>query len=234
MSNTVVYRQTDAAEDTHHRVSPALLALFRSIASPGHYAIDVGCGQGRFTFEIAPSLAHTIGIDLGMESIEAAQAEADDRAIDNVSFFVADAGQVDYSEFITFEPYDLVTAHLCMSEAIIARTAAALRPGGRFLFAALEARQWEETGLRSSFAFTEEGMRTDLVNAGLRVEYLGVETEILEYDTALSLETAWLNGASPKWLNDTRREGLTQHIQAGGNTLTVRSHLVGRAIKAPL
>jgi SAM-dependent methyltransferase len=232
MPNTVVYRQANAAEDTHHEVSPTLLALFRSVASPGHYAIDVGCGRGRFTFEIAPMLAHTIGIDLGMESIEAAQAIADDKGIDTVSFFVADAEQVDYTEFITFEPYDLVTAHLCMSEPIITRAAAALRPGGRFLFAALEAGQWAETGVRSSFAFTEEGMRTALEKAGLRVEYLGVETEILEYETPSSLESAWLNGASPKWLNDTRREGLTKHIQSGGNTLTVRSHLIGRAVKA--
>jgi 2-polyprenyl-3-methyl-5-hydroxy-6-metoxy-1,4-benzoquinol methylase len=232
MPNTVVYRQASAAEDTHHEISPTLLALFRSIASPGHYAIDVGCGRGRFTLEIAPKLAHTIGIDLGMEGIEAAQTLAEEKGIDTVSFFLADAEQVDYSEFITFEPYDLVTAHLCMSEAIIGRTAAALRTGGRFLFAALEDQQWTETGAPSSFAFSEEGLRTALENAGLRVEYLGVESEILEYETASSLESAWLNGAAPKWLNDKRREGLAQHVKAGGNTLTVRSHLLGRAVKA--
>ncbi|MDA0837341.1 MAG: methyltransferase domain-containing protein [Planctomycetota bacterium] len=232
MSNTVVYHQTNAAEDTHHEVSPTLLALFRSIASPGHYAIDVGCGQGRFTFEIAPKLAYTIGIDLDMEGIEAAQTLAQEKGIDTVSFFVADAEQVDYTEFITFETYDLVTAHLCLSKAIIGRAASALRPGGRFLFAALEAGQWGETGVQSSFAFSEEGLRKALASAGLRVEYLGVETEILEYETASSLESAWLNGVSPKWLNGSRRAGLAEHVKAGGNTLTVRSHLIGRAVKA--
>lgn len=234
MARTILHTKPELPEtaETHERVSPTILALFRPITSPGHYAIDVGCGSGRFSFLIAPSLAHTIGIDRDPGSVEEAQSAAETRGADNVTFFVADADSVDYREFLTSEPYDLVTAHLCLSPAIIERSFAALRPGGRFLFTALEAEQWGETGIPSRFAFRDGELRALLEDAGFVVEYLGVETEIAEFPDPTRLAARWIEGpTAAAWLTQPRVEGLRRHVQRGGTTLTTRSHLIGRAQK---
>jgi len=233
MSKTVIYENASSeASADHHHISPTLLGLLKPIASPGHFAIDVGCGEGRFTFAIAPYLAHVIGIDRDVNGIDAAQSKAYQQGKEDVTFFVADAEVVDYSEFLTFEPYDLVTAHLCMSEPIIQRAWQSLRPGGRFLFAALESRQWEETGHVSQFSFEQQQFRSLLEQAGFVVEFLGVETRVLNYPNPDELAARWLNGNSrPRWLNDDRIEGLRAHTHNGGKTFTVKSQLIGRAIK---
>jgi SAM-dependent methyltransferase len=208
------------------------MALFRSIASPGRYGLDIGCGRGRLAFKIAPRLAHVIGIDLAVESIDLAQAEAVRSGIDNVTFFVADAEHVDYSEFLSYEPYDLVTAHLCFSETIAHRAYAALRRGGRILAVSCHTSQWQETGHASRFALDGNALQSILSRSGFELEYLGLESEILEYESPDQLAAAWLGKEGrPKWLTPERAEGIAAHARHGGITFTIRSHLIARAQK---
>jgi len=212
--------------------SPTFLALFRSIASPGHYGLDVGCGRGRLAFQMAPRLAHVIGIDLDVESIDLAQSEAARNAVGNVTFFVADAEHADYSEFLSYEPYDVVTAHLSCSETVSRRAHAALRRGGRILVVAHHTSQWRETGHAPRFALDANALHAILSRSGFQVEYLGLETEILEYDGPDQLAAVWLpEEGRPGWLTPERAEGLAAHASRGGNTLTVRSQLIARAQK---
>ncbi|MBI2190990.1 MAG: class I SAM-dependent methyltransferase [Planctomycetes bacterium] len=220
------------AEHGESGMSPTLMALFQPIASPGHYAIDLGCGTGDFTFRVAPQLAHVIGIDRDAEAVESAQEDTAKRGMDNVTFFVADAERVDYREFLTSEPYDLVTAHLCLSPAMVEKSCAALRPGGRFLFCALESGQWQETGAPSRYAFQAQELRRLLEQAGFDVEYLGIETDILEYASPEELARDWLERLPrPRWMNEARSRGLSEHVGRGGQRITARSHLIGRAQK---
>ena len=95
-------------------------------------------------------------------------------------FVVADAEQVDYRAF--GQP-DLVVAHLCMSDAIVARAGAGLPPGGVLAFAAFHTDQWRETGRVSRFAYGADRARAVLGDAGLRVERLEVETEIARFSS---------------------------------------------------
>ena len=92
----------------------------------------------------------------------------------NVEFVV---GDVETSEYTAFGP-DLITAHLCMSDAIVERAARALAPGRVFAFVAFHTDQWRETGRPSRFAYDEARARRALTAAGFAVEHLEVEQEV--------------------------------------------------------
>jgi trans-aconitate methyltransferase len=96
---------------------------------PGERIIDLGCGTGTFTAEIAERGAEVLGIDGSPEMIAQATAQHP-----GLSFAVGDA-----YEFTTTEPYDAVASNAALHwmtrdpDAVIARVHAALRPGGRFV-----------------------------------------------------------------------------------------------------
>jgi trans-aconitate methyltransferase len=96
---------------------------------PGERIIDLGCGTGTFTAEIAERGAEVLGIDGSPEMISQATAQHA-----GLSFAVGDA-----YEFSTTEPYDAVASNAALHwmtrdpDAVIARVHAALRPGGRFV-----------------------------------------------------------------------------------------------------
>ncbi|GAA4066395.1 class I SAM-dependent methyltransferase [Actinomadura miaoliensis] len=96
---------------------------------PGERIIDLGCGTGAFTAEIAERGAEVLGIDGNPEMV--AQAAALNPGL---SFVVGDA-----HTFTTSEQYDAVASNAALHwmnrdpDAVIARVHAALRPGGRFV-----------------------------------------------------------------------------------------------------
>jgi SAM-dependent methyltransferase len=149
-----------------------------------------------------------------------------------VTFFVADAEQDDYREFLTSEPYDLVTAHLCFSPLVVERSFEALRGGGRFVLALPEIQQWQETGRRPRHAWDEDGALNVLRDRGFTVEYAGIETEIAAHGSPQEMLAAWVESpARPSWLDADRVQGLREYAVRGGTRLTVRSHLIVRARK---
>ncbi len=96
---------------------------------PGEKIIDLGCGTGTFTAEIAERGAEVLGIDAAPEMI--AQATA---LYPGLSFAVGDA-----HTFTTAMPYDAVASNAALHwmtrdpDSVIAQVHAALRPGGRFV-----------------------------------------------------------------------------------------------------
>jgi trans-aconitate methyltransferase len=96
---------------------------------PGERIIDLGCGTGTFTAEIAARGAETLGLDGSPEMI--AQATALNPGL---SFTVGDA-----YDFTISESFDAVASNAALHwmtrdpDAVIARVHAALRPGGRFV-----------------------------------------------------------------------------------------------------
>src|SRR5262249_13836154 len=76
---------------------------------PGQDVLDVGCGTGSITLDLAPSIARgrVIGIDADAEQIEVARKAADDRGIDNVAFATASV----YALPVEAETFDVVYAN---------------------------------------------------------------------------------------------------------------------------
>jgi trans-aconitate methyltransferase len=95
---------------------------------PGERVLDVGCGTGHLTAEIARRGAITLGIDASTDMIDEAR-----RAHPGLAFEVADA-----TTWRTDRPFDAAFSSAALhwmkpQEALAASLAAALRPGGRLV-----------------------------------------------------------------------------------------------------
>ncbi|MDX2040732.1 MAG: methyltransferase domain-containing protein [Acidobacteriota bacterium] len=97
-------------------------------ARPGERILDVGCGSGHLTKQIADTGAEVVGLDSSPEMIATAQA-----AYPTLKFLVADA-----SDFSFDQPFDAIFSNAALhwvaraEEAVICM-ARALKPGGRFV-----------------------------------------------------------------------------------------------------
>ncbi len=103
-----------------------LLALLNP--KPGERILDVGCGTGHLTAQIAEWGATVIGLDSSAAMIEKAQA-----AYPHLEFKPADA-----TDFSFAEPFDAVFSNAALhwvlqAEAAVKCMAQALHPGGRFV-----------------------------------------------------------------------------------------------------
>jgi trans-aconitate 2-methyltransferase len=96
---------------------------------PGERILDVGCGTGQLTSEIAKSGAKVVGLDQSREMIEASRANYPE-----LSFEVADIAATDYDR-----EFDAVFSNAALhwvrnQQGAITAIARALKPGGRFVF----------------------------------------------------------------------------------------------------
>jgi SAM-dependent methyltransferase len=164
-----------------------------------------------------------VGLDRDAAAIEEARRRATAAGLANVEFHEADV------EAEPYEPWrpDLVTAHLCASDAIIERAAAALRPGSCLAMVAFHVDQWKETGRVSRFAYDRARMRTLLEGAGFRVEALEVEREVRRFGSVEEGLAAAV-GLEDRWRTDGRWFRYIAFLESGGRTLT-RSHLLAKA-----
>src|SRR5215216_60258 len=100
---------------------------------PGMACLDVGCGSGDVTLEMARLVGPTgrvIGIDMDTTKMQLAQQEADQEANINVKFYALDIAHLDYEG-----EYDLVYArflltHLREPVHALQRMIKAAKPGG--------------------------------------------------------------------------------------------------------
>ena len=207
-------------------VSPRFLDLLAGEPLSGSRVLDVGCGSGRLSLALAPVARAVVGLDRDAAAIEEARRRAAAAGLANVEFHEAD---------VEMEPYerwrpDLVTAHLCASDAIIERAAAALRPGSCLAMVAFHVDQWKETGRVSRFAYDRARMRTRLEGAGFRVEALEVEREVRRFGSVEEGLAAAV-GLEDRWRTDGRWFRYIAFLESGGRTLT-RSHLLVKARRA--
>lgn len=61
-------------------------------------ALDVGCGDCRFAFEIADYFSEIVGIDNSKELLSIAQSKKDELHIKNVSFFLQNADNIQFED----------------------------------------------------------------------------------------------------------------------------------------
>jgi len=185
--------------------------------------LDVGCGEGRLSLPLAPAAKWVVGLDREASLIEEARRRAAAAHLANVEFHVADV------EADPYEPWrpDLVTAHLCASDAIIERAARALAPGAGLAMVSFHVDQWKETGKVSRFAYDETRMRAALESHGLAVEALEVEQDVRRFDSVEEGLAAAV-GLEDRWKADGRWFRYIAFLESGGRTLT-RSHLLVKA-----
>jgi len=204
-------------------LSPRFLAAVAAEELEALRAVDVGCGAGRLTLWLAPRVKHVTGLDRDSAAIRDARRLAAAACLSNVEFHEAD---VEREEYERWQP-DLVTAHLCVSDAIIERAGRALAPGRCLAMVAFHVEQWKETGRVSRFAYDEGRIERALRFHGFAPEVIEVEREVRRFASveeglaaAVALEDTWrLDG---RWFR------YVAFLEEGGRTLT-RAHLIVKA-----
>ena len=183
----------------------------------------MGCGVGRLSLALAPASKWVVGLDREAPLLEEARRRAAAAGLANVEFHEADV------EADSYEPWrpDLVTAHLCASDAIIERAALALVPGSCLAMVSFHVDQWKETGKVSRFAYDEVRMRAALESRGFTVEALEVERDVRRFDSVEEGLAAAV-GLEDRWKADGRWFRYIAFLESGGRTLT-RSHLLVKA-----
>jgi SAM-dependent methyltransferase len=185
--------------------------------------LDVGCGAGRVSLALAPASKWVVGLDREAPLLEEARRRAAAASLANVEFHEAD---VEADSYDSWRP-DLVTAHLCASDAIIERAARALAPGFCLAMVSFHVDQWKETGKVSRFAYDETRMRAALESHGFSVETLEVERDVRRFDSVEEGLAAAV-GLEDRWKADGRWFRYIAFLESGGRTLT-RSHLLVKA-----
>ncbi len=233
---TVERRYGEGAHgDDHEALSRLLVRALAGLPLAGTLALDVGTGRGRLAFLLAGRAARVVGIDRDPAALEQARREAAVRGLGHVAFVEADAEapDADYRRLAGGAP-DVVAAHLCLSDAILAHAARALAPGGHVAVAGFHADQWRETGVRSRFAYDEAGLERALAAAGLRPLFLGVERSVLHFASAAEALEGYLGQGElrRKFEESGRLAGFEAYLAAGGRTLTTQARVVAVAVQA--
>ncbi len=114
--------------------------LDAGVVRPGDRALDVGCGAGRSTLDVAPTASFVLGVDLSSRMLGLARERAAAQGAVNVDFVQADA-QVHPFEAAAFDlAYSSYGAMFFNDRAAaFANIAAALRSGGRLALLAWQA-----------------------------------------------------------------------------------------------
>ncbi len=206
-------------------VNTTLLNLIRAEPVDSFCLLDVGCGSGALSFALAPGSKHVIGIDILADRIDEARGYAVANGIGNVSFYVGDAYITDYQSLGSI---DMVVSHLCMSDEIVHRSYEALDEGCPFAFACFHSENLKELGRRSRFSYSESGMRRLLLDVGFKVEYLEVETEMVEFGSKREALDYFDDFAKARLRGDGRWGAFLSYLTVGGRSVT-RSRLVVKA-----
>jgi ubiquinone/menaquinone biosynthesis C-methylase UbiE len=132
---TYTHGHDDGVLRSHRWRTAANSAVYLSPhLAPGRTVLDVGCGPGTLTCDLARAVApgRVVGIDAAADVVEAARADAAVSGPDNVTFEVADLFALPFAD----GSFDVVHAHQVLQH--VADPVAALvemrrvcRPGGR-------------------------------------------------------------------------------------------------------
>ncbi|HET7725488.1 MAG TPA: class I SAM-dependent methyltransferase [Propionibacteriaceae bacterium] len=102
----------------------------------GSRLLDLGCGPGLYANRIAALGVEVVGIDVSRRSLEHARVEARTRSLPSVfregSYLDCELGEGYDAAILIYEDYCALSP--AQREALLGRTRAALRPGGRLLF----------------------------------------------------------------------------------------------------
>ena len=204
-------------------LSPRFLGLLGAEGLEGKRALDVGCGAGRLTLWLAPRVKHAVGLDRDAHALAEGRRLATSAGLARVEFHEADVEREEYGSWLP----DLITAHLCASDAIIERAGRALAPGHCLAMVAFHVDQWRETGKVSRFAYDESRMERALRSGGFAPEVIEVELDVMRFGSVEEGLAAAV-GLEDRWRSDGRWFRYIAFLEEGGRTLT-RAHLIVKA-----
>jgi ubiquinone/menaquinone biosynthesis C-methylase UbiE len=108
MTQEQIWRRDDTVEmlKSKERRLDLLCPPLRSYLKPGMKVLDVGCGPGPVTLDVAEAVypGAVVGVDFSASSITQAQAAAEAAQCKNITFQVGDTYQLDFAD----ETFDLV------------------------------------------------------------------------------------------------------------------------------
>jgi len=107
---------------------------WQSQVEAGSIVLDVGCADGLSTFPLARPGVEVLAFDISRESLVLATAEAAERGLDNVTFFVADADAFPLRDEIVDEVTCFGSLHHVPDPArTVGEIGRVLKPGGVYL-----------------------------------------------------------------------------------------------------
>jgi 2-polyprenyl-3-methyl-5-hydroxy-6-metoxy-1,4-benzoquinol methylase len=150
---------------------------------PGQQVLDLACGNGRHSIEMARRGMTVTGVDFNRNALATASRKAAENGVD-VSFVEADMRAVEYegtfdaafSFFTSFGYFEDESDDLLVAQ----RIAAALKPGGRFVLETMsletllpvyQARRWEWTDEARTRRLLEE-TRVDFATSRIEADWV--------------------------------------------------------------
>ena len=134
-------RWASSQEQTDRMLAPVLdLLLQRAKAAPGMAVLDIGCGYGTTTLDLAKAVTpagRVLGIDVSTALIDMAKARA--AAYPQVEFLRADAAAHRFIPFADLAISRFGVMFFGDAVAAFANIRKALKPGGRIVFACWQA-----------------------------------------------------------------------------------------------
>jgi SAM-dependent methyltransferase len=161
------------------------------VPAPGRRTLDLGCGEGRLSRDLAARGHPMVGVDLAPEMVEAARA-----ADHSIEVHLADAASLPFAD----GEFDLVVAFMSLQdvddlEGAVRESARVLEPGGRLCLAVVHpinsAGSFRGEDADSPFAI--EGSYLDrsyyadeLRRGGIEITFVGAHRPIEAYAGALT------------------------------------------------
>lgn len=118
--------------------------LLQELPTPCNRVLEIGCGKGRLSLELAKYAQSVTGIDLSNEMLKVARSRS--QGIDNIRFEQADYLQKDYPPAYFDAIVSVATLHHVDWASVLKRVKGDLKPGGKFLVIDL----YEEKGWMDS------------------------------------------------------------------------------------
>lgn len=187
--------------------------------------LDLGCGEGRVAFFLAPHAKRVVGLDKEAKAVAAASTRARAIGLGNVEFHAADVEKEPLSKWAP-NAAELVVSNLFLSKAVVQRAHDALRPGGAFVFTAFGPNQWKEAK-GSPFAVKEAEVKAWLEAAHLKAEHLAVEDTRITFRQIADVRNYLGEEKVQAWLRDGRWDALVASFQKA--KVLTESRLTGLA-----
>lgn len=226
----------------HETPGPAFRAFLAEALRPGDAVVDLGTGEGRAALAAAPRAALVVGLDRDPRALARGRERARSLRLAHVRFETFDLeapgprSRTLLRDLGRAPGFDGALAHLCVSDRILKRAAALLRPGGWAVITALHSDHWHETGRGSRFAYDERRFRRALEAARLVALRIEIETTELAFPSLDILRDLYLGGESAgrarRWREEGRWGRLEERFRSGRRTLTT-SVISALARKAP-